>query len=451
MPPPNVLYFVVHDLGRHLGCYGVPSPTPRIDAFAGEAVRFTQAYCNSVACSPSRGCAMTGQHAHVSGGVGLAHMGWPLPDAARTVVDRMNDIGYETIHAGMQHERADHANRYATDLQADGSAHTAAAVDEALAYLEGRDRGRPFYLNLGSLEPHPCTWNTHVAERGADPADAVFVPPSMPDTPGVRESFGKFYASIRYMDEHFRRLMDGLERLGHDRDTVVIFTADHGIMNVRLRSKGTLYDRGCAIAMMVRTPQRARAGQADHTLLQNIDVVPTVLDIAGAEPDPALPGASFWPRVLGTGNYTPHEAIFTERNFHGERRYPTEPPASALHYIDRFDPIRAIRTPDWHYIRYFDPTIRARPWLPWEVEGQALVDLPAEMRDLPLEREPRVKEELFHVAEDGLELRDLATRPELAKTKAALADRLDRWMRDTDDFLLRDDPPRRQFNPTVLT
>ena len=102
---PNILYFVVHDIGRHMGCYGAPVATPNLDAFAASGVPFTNAFGNSAACSPSRICAMTGLYAHTSGGVGLAHMGWPLADDVLTIVDHLGAAGYETIHSGMQHER----------------------------------------------------------------------------------------------------------------------------------------------------------------------------------------------------------------------------------------------------------------------------------------------------------------------------------------------------------
>ena len=51
----NVIYIVCHDLGRMLGCYGRPVATPNLDRFAGQGVRFNSAFCQSPACSPSRG------------------------------------------------------------------------------------------------------------------------------------------------------------------------------------------------------------------------------------------------------------------------------------------------------------------------------------------------------------------------------------------------------------
>ena len=107
----NVLHIVCHDLGKHLGCYGALVDSPNLDRLAADGVRFDRAFCSSPACSPSRICAMTGRYAHVSGGVGLAHMGWPLGDEQRTIVDDANAAGVETAHFGFSHERHPLRNR----------------------------------------------------------------------------------------------------------------------------------------------------------------------------------------------------------------------------------------------------------------------------------------------------------------------------------------------------
>lgn len=442
MQRPNILYIVVHDIGRHMGCYGVPVETPNLDAFAAQGMRFTNAFTNSVCCSPSRCCAMTGQYAHVSGGIGLAHMGWPLPERVRTVVDHFNDAGYETIHAGMQHERHEHCNRYEVDLQKDGSQHTENGVAEALDYLGKRDRTRPFYLNLGSIQPHSCSWAlTEERHGGTVPPETVYLPPWMVDHPGVREKMGQFQAAIRYMDAHVGRLLDGIGQLGHDRDTVVVFTTDHGIHSQDDRAKGTLYDRGAETALLVRLPNGEKAGTTCDHLIQNIDFLPTLLEAAGVTAPENLPGKSFWP-VLTGGDYTPHQSIFQERNFHGEVRYHGEEPRSFADFVDRYDPVRAVRTPEWHYIRYFDPGVKPKPPAPWEASGDC--ESPhGSAACLPRGREPRPKEELYHVRHDRLEFINLADRPELQGTKAELADKLQTWMEQTDDFVLTDNVPAR--------
>jgi arylsulfatase A-like enzyme len=431
---PNILYFIAHDVGRHLGCYGVPVRTPRLDAFAASGVRFDNVFCNAPACSPSRICAMTGLYAHTSGGVGLAHMGWPLADDVPTIVDYLNEAGYETIHSGMQHERQGPHNHYAVELQTEpGDADAHRGVDKALACLAERHRGRPFYLNIGSQQPHGSTLDrTDELYGGAVPPEQVHVPHYVPDLPSVRRQLGRFQAALRYVDEQFGRLLDGLARLGHDEDTVVIFTTDHGI--AMPRAKGTLYDRGVEVALLLRLPGRRMAGAQVHALLQNIDLPPTLLEAAGAEVPERLQGRSCWP-LFDARPYTPHEAIFTERNFHGEARVY----GRKGDFVDRYDPIRAVRTPAFHYIWRFDPRVKRRPWLPSEV--------PAGVDELPRPRQPRPEEELYDVQHDPLEFVDLARRPEYADVRRDLRARLIEWMRRTDDFVLRGEVPQRPAEP----
>ena len=100
---PNILYVVCHDLGRTLGCYGKPVISPNLDRFASQGALFASAFCSSPACSPSRGCAMTGQYAHTNGLMGLVNQGWSLPESTRTIIDHLNDAGYTTAHVGLQH------------------------------------------------------------------------------------------------------------------------------------------------------------------------------------------------------------------------------------------------------------------------------------------------------------------------------------------------------------
>lgn len=439
---PNILYFVVHDIGKHMGCYGVPVATPNLDAFAKESVTFTHAFCNSPACSPSRCCAMTGQYAHTSGGIGLAHMGWPLPTEVQTIVDTFNVSGYETIHSGMEHERHPGLLRYQVDFQEDWNDFDAeTGVDKALAYLTTRDRGRPFYLNIGAQQPHGSSWGkTDELYGGPVPPEDVYIPPYLPDLAEFRENFGRFQAAIRYMDTHFGRLIEGLKKLGHDRDTIIVFTTDHGISAPR--SKGTLYDRGVEIALLVRRPEAEMAGTTVDHLIQNIDYTPTLLEAASVSRPDALQGKSFWPLLSG-GAYEPHDAIFIERNFHGEHRTH----GSEGDFVDRYDPVRAIRTRDYHYIRHLDPSIKCRPWLPFEVEAE-LPRLPEEARDrMPPPRDPRPDEELYDVAHDPLEFTNIADRPEFRHVRKHLRARLDGWMKETDDFVLRGKTPQRYEAP----
>jgi arylsulfatase A-like enzyme len=444
----NVLYIVCHDLGRHLGCHGALVESPRLDALAAEGVLFRQAHCSSTACSPSRMAAMTGLHAHRSGGIGLAHMGWPLPDAVPTVVDWCNAAGVETAHFGFEHERHPRGMRY----QVETAEHwddwdTAAAVDRCIAWLEARrDRRRPFYANIGTMEVHASCWDRKLATYGgAVPPERVHLPLHLHDTPELRGEFGKFHAAIRYMDQHIGRLLDALDRLGLRDDTAVIFTTDHGM--AAMRSKGTLFDHGTQVSLIARVPGGIR-GRVDH-LLPNIDNAPTVCDLLGVPVPDGLDGRSCAPLLRGQA-YQPHDAIHTTRNFHGEERIwgGQAAPDDLPHYLDRFDPVRSIRTGRFHYIRWWDPRCKGRDWLPWELPQESGRVCPSGcFAGYPQPSLPRRTVELYDLAYDPLEAIDVAERPEYAAIRRDLDARLLAWMRDTGDFALRDEMPRRYETP----
>ncbi len=438
--PPNFLYFVVHDLGKHLGCFtGGLVPSPRLDAFARESFRFHQAFTNAACCSPSRGCAMTGQYSHVSGGIGLSHMGWPLPEEARTIVDYFNDAGRPTIHCGLNHERHAGENHYNEDYERHWRDQDASnAVDSAIAWLEQRPAdARPFYLNIGTHDVHASRFNKkppQYAPFRPRPED-VFVPPWLHDTPAVREFLGNFQSAIGYMDHHFGRLLDALDRLALRDNTVVIFTTDHGMSIGPSLAKGTCYDRGMEIALLARMPGQQAPGTDVHHLVQNIDFTPTLLDLAGLPIPEAINGRSFAPLLRGEA-YQPHEYIFLERNNHGEHNQ------DRSGFDDVHDPIRAVRTPDFHFIRNCRADLKQRQPTRPEVN-----DPPEDDNHWPESDQPRPPEELFHVAQDPLEFYDVKDQPEYAAVRQRLAGLLEQWMRDTSDFALTGTIPERPREP----
>ena len=421
---PNIIYFVCHDLGKQLGCYGAGTDSPNLDRFAAGGVTFTSAFCNSTACSPSRGCAMTGQYAHTNGLMGLVNMGWSLPVGVRTIVDHLNDAGYETAHFGLQHERRPGgANRYQLEghsRQEDN--HAERAVDSAIEFLRRRvGSDRPFYLNIGTVEVHNSRWQgnqscSRLDVYGMDPPERVAMPAYIPDVPALRSEMGKLQGAIRFLDGQVGRLLAAIDQLGYRENTLVVFTTDHGIANVR--AKGTLYDRGVEITLLMQLPGGVAAGREVDELVGNIDLAPTLLAAAGAPTGPEMQGRSFWPLLTG-GDYQPRDALFIERNYH-----------------QRYDPIRAVRTRRFHYIRNFGEDPR-KAWLPDEVPymNETYDHWYAELWPEP--SLPRPAEELFDVAADPQEFRDLAADPAADAVRAELAGRLDEWMRQTDDPLLQ--------------
>jgi arylsulfatase A-like enzyme len=256
------------------------------------------------------------------------------------------------------------------------------------------------------------------------------------------------YASTAYVDTHFKRLLDYLDESGLKDNTLVVFTTDHGIS--QMRSKNSLYDQGTEVALSMRLPSSLELdqGYAVEHLTQNMDLFPTFMEAAGLECPEGTEARSLWPLLRGE-KYTPHEAVFLERNCHGERY-------GAGHerrMVDMWDPTRAVRTNEYLYIRNLRPDIRERRPLRHELTG--FVTRPFFQDGIVWEHEPtgpRPEEELYHITYDPVNQNDVADRPEYAGIKKRLSRMCDTWMEKTDDFCLRGEQPQphREQNVEII-
>jgi N-sulfoglucosamine sulfohydrolase len=406
---PNIIYIIVHDLGTALGSYGDPNVrTPRLDEFAAQGVRFTNYFCCSTCCSPSRGCIMTGRYAHSNGLIGLANRNWHLPDSELTIVDYLNQAGYETVNIGGQHERTraggPNPNRYRQIGPARRNADLVA--EDVCRFLESwKPAGRPLYLNVYMQDPH-APWNRPEFQGRYRPEDIV-LPPFLPNTANFRLSMAQFYGAVSFTDAACGRIFDTIRKVGLEEDSLVIFTTDHGISFPR--AKGTLYDPGIRTALLVRWPGHIPRGEVRAQLLGNVDLLPTQLELAGVACPPQVQGRSFAPLLVG-GTYRPNDQIFTERNYHTD-----------------YDPMRAVRTERFKLIRNYAQ--RDRYKLPAEA-GEA--DREASMRD---SGQPRPFEELYDLQADPNEFRNLAGDSSYEPVLRDLRGRLEKWMNETADFL----------------
>jgi arylsulfatase A-like enzyme len=271
---PSVLFVTCHDLGRFLGCYGRSTvQSPSVDRLAAEGVRFSQAYCTAPQCSPARASLFTGRYPHSNGVMGLTHsdFAWDLyPDEVH-LGQILQGAGYSTALVGVHHESLrlppeDVARRCGMDEVVSGG-RGGVVTDRALDWLDRRDPNRPFYLQVGYVEPHRLR-PTARREEGylgflgdyleSDDARGVEVPGYLVDSPGARAEVAELQGAVRYVDAQIGRLFDGLAERGLAADTLVVFTTDHGI--ALPRAKCAVYDPGLEIALIVRHPSRGWAG-----------------------------------------------------------------------------------------------------------------------------------------------------------------------------------------------
>lgn len=425
MKQPNVILITCHDLGRHLGCYGIRTVgTPHIDRLAAEGVRFSRSFCAAPQCSPSRAAMLTGRYPHANGVMGLCHGGhkWDLHPEETHLVRRFGSAGYQTALVGIQHETP-HPSGLGFDelfLGLDEKLPEARALQHAghaTAWLRNPARkSRPFYLQFGLFEPHrlpshPSCWPpTH-----HKPRKEVTVPGYLLNDAGATEEMGYYEASVRTADDAVGRLMETLDAEGLSDNTLVILTSDHGIPFPR--AKCTLYDPGLEVPLILRWPEGPwRPGRVEEAMVTNVDYVPTLCDLLGLPPANKHQGHSF-ARLLRGESFEPRKEVFAEMTYH-----------------DYYDPLRAVRTERYklivsfcHNKAFMNPSQQYRP--------KTITITP---KDPSNSRHPLVQ--LYDLESDPLEQRNLADSADLAGVKSDLLNRLYRWMKDTGDPLLKGVP-----------
>lgn len=409
---PNILLVVCHDLGRHLPCYGVRGlHTPNIDRLAADGGVCDRYFATAPLCSPSRGSILTGCYPHANGLMGLVNRGWDMPDRTPTLPQLLREAGYVSYLFGFHHEKKDPRRMgYDHVPPARAPIYAGAVLPSMAEFLHGAreaTRGNPFLAVAGLFEVHRPFKNPRYTP--ADPA-AVDVPGFLPDHPGVREDLADLAGLVEAVDLHLGTVLDALADTGLDRRTLVILTTDHGIAFPR--AKSTLYDAGIGTALIARWPGVIPPGSRIDELLSNVDLLPTLLSAAGREVPPHVQGRSFLPLLRGEGGGG-DEAVFAEKTYH-----------------DAYDPKRAVRTDRWKYIRNFEPGPELL--LPADIAPSPSAAAVADAAD-----RPRPEEELYDLAADPFERRNLAADPAYGSDLAEMRARLAGWMEGTGDPLLR--------------
>lgn len=420
MTRPNILYIHSHDTGRYVQPYGHAVPTPHLQRLAEQGVLFRQAFCAGPTCSPSRAALLTGQYPHTNGMVGLAHRGSRLNDYSRHLAGVLGRAGYATALAGVQHEvRAEERQllgygEYLTESTwPAGRERDEWTADRACAFL-ARPHDQPFLLTCGFFQTHRQGRGIQVFnDRGVQDGDPRYVrpPATLPDTPEIRQDVADFAAAAGRLDALMGRVFAALERHGLADQTLVLCTTDHGIPFPFM--KCNLTDHGTGVMLILRGPGACSGGRVVDALVSQVDLFPTLCDIAGVPHPDGLQGHSLLPLLEGRVASV-RDAVFAEVNYHAAP-----------------EPMRTVRTARHRYIRRFAPL--PHPVLSNIDDGaskQAL--LRAGWRE-----RASAAESLFDLVFDPNEACNRAGDPAYQSALDDMRGRLDRWMRETDDPLLR--------------
>jgi arylsulfatase A len=343
---PNIVFIMLDDLGSgDLGCYGQEHIlTPNIDRVASEGMKFSNAYAGAAVCAPSRAVLMTGLHgghAPVRANAGTI----PIRDEDVTIAEVLKRAGYATggfgkwglgdaRTAGVPTKQGFdeffgylhqvHAHSYYPDFLWDGEnkhplqkgQYSADVIAQRTLDFVSKHKDQPFFLYACWTLPH-AKFETPDVEPYQD----------KPWPEGHKTYAGMITRADRYVGQ----LMSLLSKLSLDRDTAVFITSDNGAhrgaqkgfdffrSNGALRGeKGELYEGGIRVPFIARWPGRIQAGSASTHITAFCDIMPTLAEMAGAQPPAGIDGISILPALTG-GQQRRHEYLYWEHDTYDQK------------------------------------------------------------------------------------------------------------------------------------
>jgi arylsulfatase A-like enzyme len=431
----NIVLFIADDLSWHdIGPYGATDvKTPNLDRFATESMLFTQAIATSPTCTPSRCGIFTGLYPFKNG----AHANHSLVrEGVKTLPSYMKDLGYRVVIAGKTHigprEQFEFEYLKGSNVMPAGKDHVlwtdldTGAVDKLLAE---HDKKVPLCLIVCSHSPH-VYWPENVGDGAYDAAE-VKLPPYLLDTPETRAARCRYYEDVSWMDKQFGDVLDSLDRHGFPKNyTLTIFTSDQGAQWPF--AKWNLYDAGVRVPLIARWGRKTPAGNTTSSLVSLADLLPTILDAAGGDPESwkDLDGESFLGSLIGLE--TSHrDAVYATHT--GDKQ------------MNR-SPARCVRTERYKYILNLKPDAPFKThisdaeaadgrayWNSWE----RLARTDAAARAVVDRYRHRPAEELYDVEADPYELKNLSEDPNHAQDLEQMRERVRTWRQGQGEDLNR--------------
>lgn len=414
-PRPNIVVFLSDDHTlRDSSVYGSTDlKTPAMERLAAAGMTFECAYVASPSCAPSRAALLTGLMPARNGAE--ANHSRPRADIRKWPA-WFQELGYDVVSFGKVGHYAQ-TREYGFDHAAHFRYHEDIAIPKALEWLQARRSDRPLCLLVGTNWPH-VPWPEDL--QGLDAA-AIRIPPQHVSTPETRRARARYYAAVTRMDSELGQVYDAARSvLGAD--TIFVHTSDHGAQWPF--GKWTLYEDGIRTPLLVVWSGHVAAGTRTRAAVSWVDLLPTLLEMAGGQPPADIDGRSFLPVLLG--QQTQHRPyIFTTHS--GDSNF-------------NVYPARSVRSEGWKYIRnlhpefQFESHITKAPgdtgyWPSWTEKARTVPAAAAKVHRYVR----RPAEELYDLTEDPLEQTNLAADPARQQRLAELRAVLDAWLLEQGD------------------
>ena len=375
--PPNVILIISDQWSTKVsdgsGNYDNGILTPGIDLLAKQGISFKQAYSTYPLCTPARASLFTGLYSHHND-VGFNLKKDSILARAQftsTLGKSFKEAGYNVAYFGKEHAGG-YGYASATEfgsmthsnggMLAEGSAYDPIFTEDAIKYIKDQ-KDKPFFMTLSLINPHDICRVLGGKVQGATFADAIhfarnddepylrFQPrPDLPNNHEVayekgmilhedfmykevfelnEDQWKRFISTYQLLIENTDRLigllLKNLKEQGLEENTIVMFTTDHGEMagSHKLIAKTTFYEESSKIPVIIRYPKEIKQSTTNNNaLVSTIDIMPTLLDLAGVGIPKGIDGKSFKKQILESGVSTNEfDIVFSQNQFGRMVRY----------------------------------------------------------------------------------------------------------------------------------
>jgi N-sulfoglucosamine sulfohydrolase len=383
---------------------------------------FDNMFTSSPACAPTRQQLLTGVYP-VRNGAHPNHS--RVYEGTKSVAHHLQELGYATALIGKKHYAPEESYPFQFLGGRNGDNGEGADIDleKAEAFIR-QMKAKPYFLMVTSNQPHgPLTRGN----ASAYPPEKIRLPPGFVDTDITRNHLSKYYAEITYLDSLVGVIMNMVEKSGEANNTIIIFTSEQGAGFPF--AKWTLYDAGLKTAFIVRWPAKVIRGSRNNALTQYVDIVPTLIDIAGGSPGKintgvedakgytGFDGKSFKDVLQGNSNQFRNYVfgVQTTRGIiNGSRSYP----------------VRSVRDSHYLFIHNLEPessfqnvVTRSALFISWMAKDPVKASFYIK----------RPEFELYDVINDPQQLLNLAADPSLKAVQGKMKEKLEAFMNQQGD------------------
>ena len=425
---PNIVWIVTEDNSIHyMNLYNAGgAEMPAVASLASEGVVFDNAFSNAPVCSVARSTLITGVYAPRIGTQYHRKMSKvKLPDDVKPLPVYLKEAGYYTTN----NAKEDYNFIKEGEIWNESS---------GKATYKNRNEGQPFFhvQNLHNTHEGQLHFDKEHLENAlkTNNLDSIKPFPYHPDTPTFRYTQSLLHSHHKDVDKEIAKIISDLENEGLLDDTIIFYYGDHG--GVLPRSKGYIYESGLNVPMVVRVPEKFKklspfkSGSRTSSFVEFVDLVPTVLSLAGIKVPKSVDGKPFLGKKLKKSKIERQNITF----------------GYADRFDEKYDLVRSVRKGKFKYIRNYQPfnvdglynfyrykMLAYKEWYNLFQNGK-LNEVQSQFF------KPRTPEALYNIEEDPHETNNLANDDNYNETLTGLRNELNNHLISINDLSFLPEP-----------